>query len=40
MVIGLGWAVVLLWREVRGPVRQPGMGLGDDPLWSSGDLDL
>jgi hypothetical protein len=34
---GVGW---LAWRELHGGARDPGMGAGDDPLWSSGDIDM
>jgi hypothetical protein len=40
IVVSLGATVVLAWREARGPRPEPGMGDFDDPLWSSGDIDL
>jgi hypothetical protein len=36
----LGAVGFLLWRETHGAGRDPGMGAGDDPLWSGGDLDM
>jgi hypothetical protein len=38
IAISLGIVGVLAWREVRGPVQEPGMSSGDDPLWSRGDI--
>jgi hypothetical protein len=39
IVIMLGAVGTLAWRETHGTGRQPGMGSGDDPLWSGGDHD-
>jgi hypothetical protein len=40
----LGGVGVLAWRELHGGAREPGMGAGDDPLWSNGngngDVDM
>jgi hypothetical protein len=40
IVVSLGTTIVLAWREARGPRPEPGMGAFDDPLWTSGEVDL
>lgn len=35
VLIGVvGGAVVYVWRQMRRPEGEPGMGSGDDPIWS------
>jgi hypothetical protein len=39
LVVSVGSALAYARRVIAGPARQPGMGTGDDPIWShaSGD---
>ncbi len=34
LLAALGGGAAFAWREVRGETSQPGMGAGDDPIWS------
>ena len=34
LLAAVGGSLAYVWREVRGGDRQPGMGAGDDPIWS------
>lgn len=39
LVSGIGGAFAYAWFVIRREGRQPGMGAGDDPIWSGGHAD-
>lgn len=39
MLAAIGGGAAYAWREVHALTTQPGMGAGDDPIWSSGGLE-
>ena len=39
LIAAVGGAFVFAWKQTHGSTRQPGMGAGDDPIWSGVNFD-
>ena len=39
LIAAVGGAFVFAWNQTHGSTRQPGMGAGDDPIWSGVNFD-
>ena len=39
LIAVVGGAFVFAWNQTHGSTRQPGMGAGDDPIWSGVNFD-
>jgi hypothetical protein len=39
LIAAVGGALVFAWQQTRAASRQPGMGAGDDPIWSGANFD-
>jgi hypothetical protein len=35
LIAAVGGALAYAWYQTHGALRQPGMGAGDDPIWSN-----
>jgi hypothetical protein len=35
LIAAVGGALTYAWYQTHGALRQPGMGAGDDPIWSN-----
>jgi hypothetical protein len=35
LIAAVGGAIAYAWYQTHGALRQPGMGAGDDPIWSN-----